>query len=515
MGRSVLAWAVGLSLVASSHADDWPMLGRDATHNAVSPEKGAPTDWQIATKDPKTGAAVQARNVKWSAKLGTANLGGPVIANGLVWVATNNEFPRDQRYTDPKRLNPITKKPAPVDMSVLMCFRESNGEFLWQYASPRLRTSIVEDWPHTSLGNSPYVEGDRMWFFTNRSEVVCMDIGPLGRGTGQPVEKWKVDLRAQFGIFSHVLGMAMGYSPSVAVHGDRIFVLTGNGVDEGHINMPEPEAPSLVCLDKATGKALWTDNSPGKGVLHSQRSTALVAEIKGRTQVIVGQGDGWLRSFEAMTGRLIWKCDLNPKNSKYELGGRSTRNEVMATPVLHEGRVYIATGQDPEHYGGLAFLYCIDPTGEGDVSLELPDGPGKGKSNPDSRVVWRFGGPTTDPNAKRDFLFSRTLANATVCDGLVYATDIEGYAYCLDAKTGRLNWEHDLRSECWATPLWVENKVYVATEDGDVFVFAHGRDKKLLAKVEMEGSIRASPVIANGVLYIMNDQGLHAIQQVK
>src|SRR5262249_61730190 len=121
--------------------------------------------------------------------------------------------------------------------------------------------------------------------------------------------------------------------------------------------------------------------------------------------------------------------------------------------------------------------------------------------------------PTTDPNAKRDFLFSRTLCNATVCDGLVYATDIEGYAYCLDAKTGRLCWEHDLRSDCWATPLWVENKVYVATEDGDVFVFAHGRDKKLLVKIEMEGLIRASPVFANGVLYIMNDQGLHAIRQ--
>src|SRR5688500_1059089 len=98
--------------------------------------------------------------------------------------------------------------------------------------------------------------------------------------------------------------------------------------------------------------------------MHSQLSSPLVVPVGGRTQVIVGQGDGWLRAFEAETGRLIWRCDLNPKAAgKYQLGGRSRRNYVMATPVFHDGRVYLGTGQDPEHFNGEADLWCIDPTG--------------------------------------------------------------------------------------------------------------------------------------------------------
>jgi outer membrane protein assembly factor BamB len=231
--------------------------------------------------------------------------------------------------------------------------------------------------------------------------------------------------------------------------------------------------------------------------------------------VIVGQGDGWLRSFDAKTGQLIWKCDLNPKGAKYELGGRCERSYVMATPVLYDGRIYIAPGQEIEHLGGLGHLYSIDPTGVGDISLELADAAGKGKPNPNSHVVWRYGGHNPDKKSKREFLFERTISNAMVYDGLVYATDIYGYAHCLDAKTGKLYWDHDLQSSCLATPLWVDGKVYVVTENGDAFIFAHGREKKQLAKIDMDSPIHASPVFANGVLYVMTESRLYAIEAKK
>src|SRR5262249_12642294 len=205
-------------------------------------------------------------------------------------------------------------------------------------------------------------------------------------------------------------------------------------------------------------------------IMRQQRSSPLVIAVGGRTQVVVGQGDGWLRSFDSGTGRLIWKCDLNPKDAKYELGGRGVKNYIMATPVLYEGRVYIAPGQDPEHAAGRGAVYCIDPAGEGDVSLELQDGRGKGRPNPNSRVVWRYGGPAGPLAAQlmRDELFSRTLANCTVHDGLVYACDIDGYLHCLDARTGRSYWWHDLRATPWCAPLWAGDRVYMATEDGEV-----------------------------------------------
>jgi outer membrane protein assembly factor BamB len=502
----LLVVAIGLA----ARADDWPMPGRDRTRNPVSPESGAPADWQVEARDPKTGAVERpARNVKWSAKLGSRSLGGPVVAGGLVWVGTNNGSPRDQRDTvagkDGRR--------QPIDMSVLMCFRESDGKFLWQYASRRLETGLINDGYGHSMGVA-LVEGDRLWLYTNRCEVLSLDISPLRRGEGPPEEVWRVDLRQRFGVFPNAPLMAAGYSPSPAADAERVFAVTTNGMDESLRNVPAPAAPSLVALAKATGRVLWTDASPGKDILHSQLSSPLVVPVGGRTQVIVGQGDGWLRAFQAETGRLIWKCDLNPKGAKDGLGGHGRRNYVMATPVFHDGRVYIAPGQDPEHFAGENELFCIDPTGTGDVSAELDDGAGKGRANPNARVVWRYGGPAPKGH-DRDYLFGRTLGSCAVHDGLVYACDIEGFAFCIDAKSGRLHWRHDLRASSRCGPLWADGKVYFTTEDGDVWVFAHGREKKLLATVAMDRPIYAAPVFANSTLYVMTEPYLFAIQAPK
>ncbi len=92
--------------------------------------------------------------------------------------------------------------------------------------------------------------------------------------------------------------------------------------------------------------------------------------------MIFGGGDGWVYSFDPQGDgdgkpKLLWKFDANPKDSKWVLGGRGTRNNIIATPVVYDGKVYVAVGQDPEHGEGIGHLWCIDPTKRGDVSPEL------------------------------------------------------------------------------------------------------------------------------------------------
>jgi len=89
--------------------DDWPMFGRTPQRNLVNPiDKNIPGDWSL-----KKG---QEKNIKWVARLGTMAYGGPVIAGGKVFIGTNNEKPRDPAITG--------------DKGILMCFRESDGQFL-------------------------------------------------------------------------------------------------------------------------------------------------------------------------------------------------------------------------------------------------------------------------------------------------------------------------------------------------------------------------------------------------
>ena len=83
--------------------------------------------------------------------------------------------------------------------------------------------------------------------------------------------------------------------------------------------------------------------------------------------------------------------------------------------------------------------------------------------------------------------------------------------HCLDADTGQVYWTHDTGAEIWSSPLWADGKVYLGNDNESVFVFQHGKTKKLLAENEIEGSVRATPVALNGVLYITTANRVYAI----
>jgi hypothetical protein len=133
-----------------------------------------------------------------------------------------------------------------------------------------------------------------------------------------------------------------------------------------------------------------------------------------------------VRSFEAETGKLLWKFDIKPKAVKR----RENRNFFLNSPVFHGGRVYIAGGRDVESGEGPGRLVCLDPSKRGDVSLELEYRPGSGKGNPNSGAVWHFDE------------IGRALSNVAIHDGLVVAVDFGGFLYCLEAATGRKFWKH-------------------------------------------------------------------------
>src|SRR5262249_39390772 len=100
-------------------------------------------------------------------------------------------------------------------------------------------------------------------------------------------------------------------------------------------------------------------------------------------------------------------------------------------------------------------------------------------------------------------------------DGLVYISEENGYLYCLDATTGKKQWEHDLKCGVWGSPYWVDGKVYLGAQDGNVYIFAHGREKKLLGEIDMDESIFSTPVVANGVLYVTTRMKVYAIAHGK
>jgi outer membrane protein assembly factor BamB len=524
--------------------DPWPMWCGSPSRNLVNlRDKNVALKWQIELKDDKDKVVQPAENILWTANLGSKAYGGPVIADGKIFVGTNNEAPRDPKVQG--------------DKGIIMCFEEKTGKYLWQRIHDKLAAGIVSDWPKEGICSTCCVDGKNIYYVSNDCKLNC--------ATTDGKDVWKLDMIKDLGVFPHNLSTS-----SPVVVGDLVFAVTSNGVNENHIDIPAPKAPSFIAVDKRTGNVVWQKNDPtekllklamgkekekGKGngqdgdkqkiiqalfkqlidkgevLMHGQWSSPVYAEVNGKGQIIFPGGDGWLRAYEPKTGTPLWQFDCNPKESRYKLGGKGTRNDFISTPVVHDNKVYIGVGQDPEHEEGIGHFWCIDMTKKGDVStrtrqekdkdgnikeIEVYDA--KDPINKDSALVWHYGEPSPPAWKKgRNYVFGRTLSTAAVHDGLVYITELAGYLHCVDAQTGQQYWTHNLRSPIWSSPSWVDGKIYVGTDREEVHIFAHGKAKKLIGTIDMTGggSIRATPVVANGVLYIQTENKLYAIKEKK
>ena len=516
---------------------DWAQWGGNSIRNNTPEGTNIPAEWNIGRFDRKTGEwqNENALNIKWVARLGSQSYGNPVVANGQIYLGTNNGGGWLERY------------PAKVDLGCLLAFRESDGEFLWQHSSEKLPTGRVHDWPLQGICCAPLVEGERAWFVTSRGEVVCLDTqgfyddendGPFKDEAFTETEEadavWYFDMMGELGVSQHNM-----CSCSVTAAGDILFVNTSNGVDASHVNLPAPGAPSFIAMDKNTGKVLWTDASPGTNILHGQWSSPTYAVIDGVPQAMFPGGDGWVYSFRGDAGEdgkpeLLWKFDANPKDSKWELGGRGTRNNVIGTIVVYNDLVYIAVGQDPEHGEGVGHLWCIDPTKRGDTSPELAfnlddldtpiphkrlqaviDTEGEvARPNPNTAVVWHYSEYDADDDSRIDFeeTMHRTCGTVTIKDDILYLADFSGLFHCLDARTGQPHWTYDMLAACWGSALVVDGKVYIGDEDGDVSVFEHGKELVEIAEINMGNSVYSTPIVANNILYISNRTHLFAIE---
>jgi len=444
-------------------SQDWPMWGGTPQRNMASPVTNLPSTWDIKTK----------QNVKWKADIGNTSYGNPVVSGGKIFLGTNNENPKNPEITG--------------DKGVLMCFRESDGQFLWQAVTDKLEQDL--DWPEQGVCSSPAVEGKRLYYVSNRGELVALDTEGFldGKNEGPYTEEtykgqtdadiiWKLDMVNELGVRQHNMA-----NSSPVIYGDLVFLVTSNGQDGDNEKVPAPKAPSFIAVNKNTGKVAWQDNSPGDRILHGQWGSPAIGEAGGVVQVFFPGGDGLLYGFEALTGKKLWSFDLNPKEAVWP----KTRNYILATPVFYDSKIFLAVGQDPENGDGIGHLYAIDPAKRGDIT--------------ETGKIWQFD------------KIRRTISSAAILDGSVYISDFAGFLHCLDLSTGKPFWNYDMLAAIWGSPYAADGKVYLGDEDGDVVVFQAGKELKKISDMNMGSSVYSTPVAANGVLYIMSRSELYAI----
>lgn len=466
-----IALLMSLMLIADDSKVEVAMFGEKPDRNMVSPAVNIASDWDVASE----------KNIKWTARLGSQTYTSPMIVGDRVFIATNNEALYNSKLGG--------------DRGNLMAFDKATGNFLWQAAHEKLPSGLVNDWPLQGICSTPYVEGDKIYYVSNRCEVICADVAGFrdGENDGPYQDEtetseidvdiiWKLDMIDELDVFPHNLAAGC---PLIV--GDILFTVTGNGVDESHILLPSPAAPSFLAINKNTGEVIWENNLPGEKILHGTWSNPTYGVANGREMIIMPGGDGVLYTFAPKTGELLWTFDCNPKGSVWELGGSGTRNNLISTPVFYDNKVFIGVGQDPEHGEAPGHLWAIDATLSGDIT--------------ETGVVWHLGGDD----------FNRTMSTAAISDGLMFISDLSGFLYCLDVKTGEKHWTYDSFAAIWGSPYVVDGKVYLGDEDGDVAILEASKEQKLLAEINMGSAVYSTPVAKDGVLYIATRTTLFAI----
>lgn len=518
--KSALLVLAFCTVATCAFSADQPQWGEAWSRNLVSREKNLPDSFDV-----KAG-----RNIKWRVKLGSQTHSTPIIANGRVYIGTNNEEPRDPKHKG--------------DRGVLMCLDEKSGALIWQLVVPKRDEDAYMDWPRMGMSSTATVEGDRVYLVDNRGAVVCLDARGMANGNDGPFKDeaaymtaptasgtprreigaetkpenlrpptdgkllepgpldadilWKYDLVAEAGIWPHDAAHS-----SILVHGDFLYVNTGTGVDNTHKKIRTPDAPSLVVIDKKTGRLLARDDEHiAPNIFHGTWCSPSLGKVNGKTLVFFGGGNGVVYAFEPLKkappkGEVqkltkVFQFDFDPAAPKTEVhkfnsNRRESPSNIYGMPVFDQGRLYVAAGGDIWWGKNEAWLKCIDATKTGDVTT--------------NGLIWSYA------------LEKHVMSTPAVYEGMVFIADCGRMFHCVDAKSGKALWTHEIKGEAWASPYVADGKVYLGTRSGNFYVFAASKEKKVLSEMELGTPISATTTAANDVLYVATMTDLFAVKE--
>ncbi len=263
-------------------AADWPSWGGQPSRNMASEtEKGLPNWCSFGKKSPRGEIDLStAKNIKWVARLGNQTFGSPVVSQGRVFIGTAGDSASD---------------------AALFCFDEQTGRELGTFVCGSSHTD------NYGVCSTPTVEGDRLYFVTPDAKVACLDLTSWlepsaaagGAGSARHAHApqhvvWQYDMAKTFRVMQdHVA------SCSVLVHGDFVYACTGNGRYKTTDKPFYPLTPSLIALDKHSGRLVARDDEQiGEQLWRGQWSSPSLATVHGKAQILFATGNGLCYAFE-------------------------------------------------------------------------------------------------------------------------------------------------------------------------------------------------------------------------
>jgi len=440
---SILAGILCASLVHAAHWSQW----RGPNFDGSSPETGLPAQFS------------KAENVVWTAPLPGPSGATPVVWGDRVFVASTDE---------------ATKS------CVAIAIDRKTGQELWRV---KVAEGMGQDRNSTFSNSSPLTDGERVWFFFARGDLVCFDL--------QGQELWRRNIEKEHGQFA--FQWTFGSSP--LLYDGRLYVEVLQRNVPVHGRGRENGDSYLLALDPKTGQQLWKAARPSEAREESLESysTPMPYTHAGRTELLITGGD-CITGHDPATGKELWRWGTwNP------------------TRIGHWRLVPSATA-------GAGLALACGPKGAPVYAVKLG---GKGEL-PNSALAWQSHVQATEDASKAAPSLNNRDLTSDVPTPLFYQgkfyilNGTQKSLFCLE-PSGKVVWSGALKGKniFQSSPTAADGKIYVMNFVGEVFVVqAGGAEFKLLHTADMgenDNMLRASIPISQGQLFIRTNNKLYCV----
>src|SRR5688500_10836448 len=354
--------------------------------------------------------------------------------------------------------------PTPGDPSAtqerLIAIDAETGKVVWE----RRFNLFLSDVPqHRASWASPAVdpESGNVYLFTVAAQLVC--VSPDGKVL------WDRSLTDEYGaVTTHG-----GRTTSPIIDGDKI-ILNALILAWGDLNRP---GNRYFAFDKKTGQTIWI-SSPQARHYDTNYSTPIVGTIDGTRALMVGGTDGVYHALKVNTGEKIWSVEVS-------------KRAILNSPLFRDNVAYITHGEENIDTTEMGMVAAVDATKGGVLAADA--------------FKWRTRG------------FLPTFASPVMDNERLYTMDNSAIVGAFDLKTGARLWEKTLGTLQKGSPVLADGKLYIGTENGKFYILrpsatgAEVLDEDLLGNAQSPEPIVASPIVADGRIYVTSMEAMYAI----
>jgi outer membrane protein assembly factor BamB len=405
-------------------------------------------------KPPTTWNAEKSQNILWKTAIPGLSHASPVVWGNRIFVITAISSDANATFNAKDRGIGLAKDTVKHTWRIY-ALDKTTGRVAWEKTAyegvPRASRHVKA----TQANSTPATDGKYVVALFGSEGMDCYDVN------GKLI--WKQDL----GVLNPGLWddptSSWGHASSPIIYRDLVIIQA-----DGH------KQSFIAAFNLKDGKQAWRVE---RGEITSW-STPTIHQTKTRTE-LVANGGRYIRGYDPMTGKELWR--FSDDNTQVK----------MQAPLIAHDLIFVTGG-----YPAGRAMYAFRPGAVGDISLK----PGQETND---FIAWRSskGSPYTP--------------TPIIYGDLFYTCADNGVLSAYDAKTGEAVYQERLPSSFSASPVAAGGKLYLASQDGDVFVVKAGRKFELLATNAMGQPLMATPALSEGMLILRGENTIYAIAERK